>query len=150
MSEKKITKSKLNSETLLPFYWQEDSIFWLQGTQGYGLWAVPWQHMDIMGTLTKPDSRCFPYILCQVSYVPEYSTIPTLEKIPPSSALPWWVKSVCRTPMDRKQAQVTPVSAGVFYFQGLDALKLYLMAAEQNLQSLALWAAFLLSQRASS
>lgn len=46
-------------------------------------------------------------------------------------------------------AQVMPAGAGAD-FQHLEALKSYLMAAEQNLQSLALRAAFLLSQKASS
>ena len=54
------------------------------------------------------------------------------------------------TDQQKAAAQVTPASAGVLYFQGLDALKSYLMAAEQNLQSLALRAAFLPSQKASS
>jgi len=47
-------------------------------------------------------------------------------------------------------AQVTPTSAGAFYFQGFDAPEWYLMAAEHNLQSLAVPAAFRLSQKASS
>ena len=47
-------------------------------------------------------------------------------------------------------AQVMPAGAGADYFQHLEALKSYLMAAEQNLQSLALRAAFLLPQKASS
>lgn len=51
---------------------------------------------------------------------------------------------------EKAAAQVTPTSTGAFYLQGLDVLKSYLMAAEQNLQSLALRAAFLLSQKASS
>lgn len=110
--------------------------------------------MDITGTLTKADSSRFPSILCQVSCVPKYSTvsIPSPEKTLPSSALPSRMGEVTLQNADGQKAaaQVTPTSAGAFYLQGSEALKSYLMAAEQNLPSLALRAAFQLSEKASS
>lgn len=129
----------------LKFYWHNDFIFWPQDTQVFGLQTLPRQHMDITGTLTKPDSRRFPYILCQVFCVPGHLTvfIPIPEKTPPPS-LPypnWWGMSICRTPMGREQqprlhqpARMLIISIIISIYYGL---KLYVTSAEQNLQSLA-------------